>query len=379
MQREKNDLKNWMRKTAAILPLCLLAGFAVASVLLPDTDISKTERRHLKKLPEFSVEAVADGSYMADLETYFKDQLAGRESFRRAKAELEISVLGKKDAGEYFQTDAGIYRLETELSEKNVIRGAENFAAIAETYFPQADVYVSVIPDKNYYIPKSEGYPCPDYGRIEALIQENMPEAEYISLYEHLDAEKYYRTDPHWRQECIGDVADLLLERMLDAEAADFLQDYARAEEMHTATEEFLGGYAGASAFRTAPEALRYVTNSQIENAVVYDYEKQENVELYAWEKLDGADPYDFYLWGARALLTIETPSETGRNLVLFRDSFGSSIAPLLLKGYDKITLIDLRYVTMDYAATLLETGDYQDVLFLYSGSVLNHSNSMKF
>lgn len=58
---------------------------------------------------------------------------------------------------------------------------------------------------------------------------------------------------------------------------------------------------------------------------------------------------------------------------MLFRDSFGSSIAPLLLENYSQITLIDLRYISKDVLEDYIEF-DKQDVLFLYSTLVLNQN-----
>lgn len=372
----KKHSGNLTGKIIAALPLLVLAGIAVFSVILPDKEISKKERRHYQMMPELSVQSVLDGSYMAKLEDYLKDQIAGREAFRTARAELETGIFRKTDTDGYYRLEDDIFQTETAFSEKNVVRAAEKFSVIAETYFPQAESYVAVIPDKNHYVPVELGYPVLDYKRIENIMQEHMPHTAYISLEERLDLQDYYRTDLHWRQESIGDVADLLLDAMVE-------EDGRKTPEMEKnsvklASTDFLGGYAGASAFCVEPEKLCYVVNESIDQATVYDYEKQKAVEVYAWEKLEeGTDFYDFFLWGARALLTIENPEAEG-SLILFRDSFGSSIAPLLMKAYGKITLVDLRYVSMDYAAQLLEDMDYDDVLFLYSGSMLNRSNSMR-
>ena len=41
-------------------------------------------------------------------------------------------------------------------------------------------------------------------------------------------------------------------------------------------------------------------------------------------------DPYSVFLSGSKSLLTITNPSaDTDRELVIFRDSFASSLAPL--------------------------------------------------
>ena len=84
------------------------------------------------------------------------------------------------------------------------------------------------------------------------------------------------------------------------------------------------------------------------------------------------------FLSGPQGIQIIENPKgPAGKELVLFRDSFGSSLAPLLVEGYSKITLVDLRYV---FSHTLEQYVDFrdQDVLFLYSSLLLNNSLALK-
>ena len=54
-----------------------------------------------------------------------------------------------------------------------------------------------------------------------------------------------------------------------------------------------------------------------------------------------------------------------------YRDSFGSSIAPLLIENYRKITLIDFRYINEKLIEQYIKF-ENQDILFLYSVPVLN-------
>ena len=67
----------------------------------------------------------------------------------------------------------------------------------------------------------------------------------------------------------------------------------------------------------------------------------------------------------------------TDKELIVFRDSYGSSLSPLLAEGYAKVTLVDIRYLP---AARLGDFVDFhgQDVLFLYSTAVLNNSDTLK-
>ena len=101
----------------------------------------------------------------------------------------------------------------------------------------------------------------------------------------------------------------------------------------------------------------------------------------YFLDKLtDGTsmDNYDIFLDGPAALITIENPhAETDKELILFRDSFGSSIAPLFAEAYAKVTLVDLRYLSSDYLSQFVEFGG-KDVLFLYSTTILNTSEMLK-
>ena len=95
-------------------------------------------------------------------------------------------------------------------------------------------------------------------------------------------------------------------------------------------------------------------------------------------EKAAGKDPYEMFLSGSVSLLTIENQSaKTDKELVIFRDSFASSLAPLLIDGYAKITLVDIRYLPPERLGNWLSFED-QDVLFLYSASVLNNSETIK-
>ncbi|MDR1560513.1 MAG: hypothetical protein LBS84_12645 [Clostridiales bacterium] len=69
--------------------------------------------------------------------------------------------------------------------------------------------------------------------------------------------------------------------------------------------------------------------------------------------------------------------SKSERGLYLFRDSFSSSLAPLLAESYHKITLIDLRYMNFTSIPDFISFDRESDVLFLYSSLVLNNPESL--
>ena len=108
------------------------------------------------------------------------------------------------------------------------------------------------------------------------------------------------------------------------------------------------------------------------------DGETNSCIDVYNRELAKSKDPYEFFLSGAKSLLTIENPNAaTDKELLIFRDSFASSIAPLFAEGYSKITLIDIRYLAPQLLGNFV-TFNGQDVLFLYSAPVLNNSVTFK-
>ena len=139
----------------------------------------------------------------------------------------------------------------------------------------------------------------------------------------------------------------------------------------------FHGVYYGQSAMPLPGEEIVYLTNSVLDGCIATDHESGTVGGLYDMDKAAGKDPYELFLSGALPLVTVENPNaENDRELVLFRDSFGSSIAPLLAEGYAKITLVDTRYLRADQLDKFIDFHG-QDVLFLYSTLLLNSSSTL--
>ena len=124
-------------------------------------------------------------------------------------------------------------------------------------------------------------------------------------------------------------------------------------------------------------ETIKYLTSDILDNCIVTNYETMQKTTVYDMEKAYGKDPYQMFLSGSISLMTIENPNATtDKELIIFRDSFGSSITPLLVEGYAKITLVDIRYIIPDRLGGFVNF-EGSDVLFLYSTLVLNNSETI--
>lgn len=356
-----------------LLPVALLfVALCVFAWVKSADDFSLSERRPLAQMPALKGDEVLSGDFMVDFEDYATDQFPLREPFRKLQSFLQFYLLGQKDVNDIYIAEGSAAKIEDPVNDKWVQTNAQKIEGIFENYFAPSGskAYFALIPDKNFYLAEKHGYPGMDYPHLLALLKEHTDFAQWIDLTGTLQIEDYYTTDSHWRQERIHETAQALA----DAMGVDISQVYTE----NLAREDFSGVYAGQSALPLKPETMIYLTSDELNGATLFDYETQKTNGLYDLEELWGRDPYDLYLSGAAALQVIENPAETsGRELVLFRDSFGSSMAPLLVPGYSKITLVDLRY----FSSALLEQyvpANGQDVLFLYSPGIMNSTNLLK-
>ncbi len=350
----------------------IIYGFMFANILIPDTRVSHSERRLLARLPDYSTNNLLKGDFFEDYEKYFLDQFVLRDNFRELKAFTSFSLFKQMDNQGIYLIDNSIYKLEYPLNEGAIINGANKINEVYDKYLQGMNVYYSIIPDKNYFVAKDKGYPSMDYDRLIEIMKDNISSMQYINLFEVLDIKDYYNTDIHWRQDKIKGVASVLQKKM----GVDISSPKVYYEEK--SLYPFYGSYYGQAAVRVRPDTLVYLTNGTIEEALVYDHIDETYSRVYEEDKFGTIDSYDLFLSGAKSILTISNPkSKTDKNLIIFRDSFGSSIAPLMLEEYNKITLIDLRYMATDLLGEYVEFSN-QDVLFLYNSQILNNSYMLK-
>lgn len=361
------------RKAWFTIGLCcsVLLVFSVWSWFRSPDLYSETERRTLAHKPAFSVNSLADGSYMDRYEAYAADQFPMREAFRTLKAASARYLFGRADEHGVYRAQGHLSRLERVLHTDRLELAVNTFDRIDRTLLAGTACrrFLCIIPDKNYYL--TGGYPRADYDALMEYIRENTAHDAYIDIRDLLSAEDFYTTDQHWRQECILDAADRICAALEAGEPS--------AYTIETLDVPFRGAYAGQSALPAEPDTIRYLTNRTLTGCTVtaLGTGMRREIPMYDAEKAHGRDAYDLFLSGADPLIEIHNPAGIpGKELVIFRDSFGSSLAPLLIRDYEKVTLVDLRYIRMDTLKQYL-TFENQDVLILYSTLILNNFTIM--
>lgn len=391
----------WELVIAVCSLMVCLAGMIVTGVINSGDTVSRSERRRLAEPPELTWESLADKSFMDDTEAYLLDHFPFRDGLRRIKAYFAYGALRQKENNGIYVVQNHAAKLEYPLNESSVKRLAAKMTGLWQQYFPGQDVWYAVVPDKNYFLADKNGYPSMDYERMIRLLSQELAQRadfSYIDIMPDLTIDDYYRTDTHWRQERILDVAHHLADAMGVGGSLNFSKGY---ETGFTENEirDFYGVYYGQAALPMEPDTIVYMTDEVTETAGVWSLE--ENMPggaeagkvrlpgeagavvkpVYQLDKLDDGkslDKYDVFAGGASSLQVIESPDAvTDRRLIIFRDSYTSSLVPLLLGAYREITLIDLRYIDSSRIGEYVDFAD-ADILFLYNTAIVNHAEMLK-
>lgn len=351
--------------------IALWLSLTLFAWLKPAEPSSDSERRQLAQFPELSMNTLLSGEFMLDFADYAVDQFPLRDAFRQLKAYTSTRLFSQKDNNGIYIADGFATQMEYPLNSDSVENAARRFQALYESYLQDSEnIFFAIVPDKGYYLAESSGHLSMDYDALSEMLETRLPWAGFVELTGALNAGCYYRTDTHWRQEALLPTAELLS----DALGVDFSDSFT----IQTLTENFNGVYAGQSALPLEADTLQYLTWDGWEDCTVWSLDTEETTPVYDLTKLDSQDPYDVFLSGGMALQVITNPhAAQARELVVFRDSFASSLIPLLAQSYSTITLIDTRYISPGHLENYVNFQN-QDILFLYSTLVLNSSGTLR-
>lgn len=356
-------------KIIIILISIYILSFSIINIILEDREISSIERRKLTLFPDITLTSILDNSFMDRFEQYTLDQFPFRDKFLELKTYVDYNLFKRLDSNDLFTYDNHIYKLNYPLNEKEVYKFTEKVNYLYETYLNSMNVYYSVIPDKNYFL-TIEDYPKIDYEKMLTILNKEIKNLSYINIIDSLNINDYYFTDLHWKQENLDKIALTLSKEM----NFDYVSNFTFEKDYYP----FYGSYYGNGFNNIPKDTIKYLYNEAILNAKVTYYEDSYNSHIYNEEQLGGLDSYNVFLNGPSPFIEIINENAlSNKELIIFRDSFTSSLAPLLVNSYSKISLIDLRYMPTSEIESFLEFNN-QDVLFLYNTSIINNSSILK-
>ena len=369
-----------MNKIRAIGAACLVAVWALLTGFGwfgPSKDFSTTERAKLQQFPELTVDtllAKGDKSFMSQFNEFTLDQFPLRDQFRQLKALFHLNVMNYSDNNGLYIHDGYITDMTAVTDQKRIDQNAASLKRIYELYLKEANcnVAVAIVPDKNYYMAEETGHLSLDYDAVfDAVKEATNGWATYVDLTQLLELSDFYYTDTHWRQEKILPVAQAI--------AQVFGMEGPKAEDFETVKLDnpFYGVYYGQIAMPVPGEDLIVLNNAVLEGCTVTVETRDPVQGVYDMTKAEHYDLYEVFLSGPVSTIVIENPNaRTDRELIVIRDSFGSSLTPLLVQDYAKVTVLDSRWLTAgtrDFGKYV--TFENQDVLLVYSALVMNNMN----
>lgn len=361
-----------------VLFILIIFGFAVLGFATPDLEKSVSENRNLAKFPKISIATLlskGEDNAMTGFENYVSDHFPFRDSFRELKAWIAYNIYGQKVNNGYFLSEGHACKSEDKINENSMDHFADALGNVYNRYFKNREnVFYSVVPDKSYFLSEKSGVPSMDYDKFFSMLRDKLPNRmKYIDITDTLSIEDYYYTDIHWSADKLEKTVRKIAKEMGFEDRLGF--DY----KVNKLTDSFGGVYFNQAGLNLSPEAIYYIYSPLFDDLKVTVDGEQVNGIYNQKYKEDINGYYTYFLYGSKGNIQIENPNaETDRELVLIRDSFGSSLTPWFIEGYSKITVLDIRYSFPAMLGDYVGNDDNTDVLFLYSTSIINDSSAIK-
>ena len=376
-----------MNKFFAIVIVAVWGSLAIVNFFMPKKTFSELENRTLQEWPAWDTAEFIEGNLMLKAEQHLNDHVVGRDFWVELKCKVDLALGKKENNGIFIVNNTLIERVGMPNKNATVanITGINNFATLFK-----GNIYSMIIPsaigvdlDKlpSYFNGKYFAKPAWDQ---TALIDSINGELE--SSIKNLDGTTvanmlrghYYRTDHHWTSDCAFAAYNWY------AEQAGLPKRNADEFTIETVSDQFYGTLYSKSGFRdiTPDEIKAY----RIGEVVLYEMGLYKSGEIKANrtsdtvffdEKLQIKDKYSYFLNDNYGFARITTKSDSGRKLLIFKDSFANSLVPMLLEDYSEIMLVDMRHTTGNIR-NIVDFDAYDDALFLYSLDLFTHQDVLE-
>lgn len=352
---EKNERKlKTARLVAVVLFIAMIASTFVLLLVLPKKagELSSLEFRTLADYPfrglsfEKLTAELVRGDSSKKVDKFLEDHFPGR-SFFIALNSYYLRLTGRNaDQSVVWGRNSRLFDAAAEPDFEQTDKNVGAIDAFAEANGLQT-VFVNV-PTSAVVV--TEDLPAVHLEYHDAEIIDRVREKssadvpDLIEMYSSREdrGKLFYRTDHHWTMDGAYLCYEMLCEKLGTEPVSK--------DEFTVSSFDFYGSfYRKAGLWLTEPDELQIwrspkldamkVTIGSGDSAVVHE-------GVYDEEKLvpGEVDRYAAYLYSNNAVTVIENPDGNGRTLMIVKDSFGNSIAPLLAMNYSTVVMIDTRY-----------------------------------
>lgn len=213
----------------------------------------------------------------------------------------------------------------------------------------------------------------------------------YDTLYKHWDEQIYFRTDFHWTQlgayyaaEKFASVSGLPF-KTLDSGAYTKMGKYNEDGTPQAFYGYYYSKLGNPTVLKDNPDEFFWFEYNEEYSAEYYDVETgtklQTTKDSCYFTVNHGPSWYMTFLGGDNMIAKINTNTNNGKTVVVFKDSFGNCFAPLLMSMYETIYVVDIRYYNGNSITYCKDVGATDVVFAISSSSACGHAkriNSMR-
>jgi len=348
--------------------ILLLGTLSLVNLLTPVRSFSENENRYLQQLPEFSANALMDGSYTADIDKFVTDQFAFRDSWVGLKTLGEVALGKESSGGVYFGGDGYLIEMFDTVNMSRYEQNLEHVASFAQQAGERMGIPVHTVLAPTAALALADNLPrfAPEVDQRELLnlAEEQLPGFVDVNgtLAAHSDEYIYYKTDHHWTT--LGAFYAYNHWRKARGLSPRPLEDFTQ----EILSDSFYGtNYTKASLYTAKPDTIT-AFQAKDQEALQVDYNMGETVTdtLYAGEFLEQKDKYSVFLNANQPITHITTGNRNGKKLMVIKDSYANSFIQMAVADYEELYIVDLRY----YKTSVLDFMEEQGVteaLVLYN------------
>lgn len=250
--------------------------------------------------------------------------------------------------------------------KNNGIEYATSLNAYKEALGDSVNVYSMVCPTAvSYYMPENylnlTASEKDNIDNINSALSGVTPINAYDALLLHKKEDIYSRTDHHWQPlgayyaaEEFAKTAGVPFAELSDYETVSLpgyvgtLYGYTKSAALVNNPEDFIYYKPNCSTVTT-----RYSTSftDPVEGSLLLDPTHMSSSNYY------------MVFGGDQQITHVSTDCKNGRNLVIFKDSYGNALLPALTSSFENIYLCDIRYFDMNAVSFVQQVGA-TDLLF---------------
>ncbi len=347
--------------------LAVLAVITLGNLVHTDKEYSENENRMLAQMPALTLTSLSSGDFMQSVEDYVSDQFMLRDQWISLSV-LENLVLGIRESnGVYIGKKNYLFEISDEPNQEALDNNLNAIRQLASSH-EEINTVMTLVPNSVYILDQltPSNAPVRDQSADIAYARENVGSAvSFVDLVEPLSAHKdeyiYYKTDHHWTT--LG--AKYAFEAMCSSLR---ISDPAAEYDVYPVTHSFSGTLASTSGYHFGSDTIDIYVPKDVDSTSLITYVDNgiKTASVYQSEALDTKNKYEVFLGGNYARIDISRPSDSGRNLLVFKDSYANCLIPFLLPYYQNIIIIDARY-SYENVSTLINENSITDILILYN------------